>query len=79
MEARAEGRAMTSPPVEKPEAGLYGAVAARVRTWLRELPTQLHCLVHGHTEECLIEVDRIVLRCVKCGRRSPGWRIYSER
>lgn len=66
MEARAEGRAMT-----------VAVLVARVRTWLRELP--LHCLVHGHDEECLIENDRIVLRCVHCGRRSPGWRIYSER
>ena len=75
MEARAEGGAMTSPSVEKPEAPPY----ARVRTWLRELPALLHCVVHGHDEECLIEADRILLRCVHCGRRSPGWRIYSER
>jgi hypothetical protein len=65
VEARAEGRAMT--------------VAVRVGTWLHELPALLYCIVHGHDEECLIEIDRIVLRCVTCGRRSPGWRIYSER
>jgi hypothetical protein len=53
--------------------------AMTVRTWLREFSARLYCVVHGHTEECLIEIDRIVLRCVNCGRRSPGWRIYSER
>lgn len=37
------------------------------------LLARLRCWCHGHTMELRWAPDRLWLRCVECGRETPGW------
>jgi hypothetical protein len=34
---------------------------------------QMFCGLHGHDNLLQFEQDRMFLRCVSCGRETPGW------
>jgi hypothetical protein len=36
---------------------------------------QMFCGIHGHDTMLQFERDRMFLRCVSCGHRSPGWEL----
>jgi len=44
---------------------------ARLRLWLL-------CVWYGHEEEILVEPGHLVLRCIRCGHRSPGWAVTTD-
>jgi hypothetical protein len=43
----------------------------RALDWLR----QAYCGLHGHDNMLRFEQERISLRCVSCGRETPGWEL----
>src|SRR4051812_26894669 len=45
------------------------SVGARVMEWIR----QAYCGLHGHGTMLHFEKDRLLLQCVSCGHRTPGW------
>lgn len=48
------------------------------RELLARIRAGLRCVWYGHTEECIVERGRILLRCTTCGHESPGWRLYTD-
>jgi hypothetical protein len=44
-------------------------------TWLFDQLRRLPCVFQGHDSVLHFESDRISLRCLSCGYRSPGWRL----
>jgi hypothetical protein len=46
-------------------------IVARGLTWLR----QAFCGLGGHDNLMHFEKDRMYLRCVSCGRETPGWEL----
>lgn len=36
---------------------------------------QMLCGLHGHDSLLQFEQDRMFLRCVSCGRETPGWEL----
>lgn len=61
----------------RPETG------TRTISLLRRLTSWLHstwCVMNGgHYKVLHTEPDRMALRCVACGHRSPGWEVGSPR
>jgi hypothetical protein len=55
------------PDVDRSDDGLGTAVVAKVR--------QMFCGMHGHDNLLQFERDRLFLRCVSCGRETPGWEL----
>jgi len=39
--------------------------------WLKAL----WCTLRGHDDVLELSLERMFLRCVTCGHRSPGWRL----
>ena len=39
---------------------------------------QMWCGLHGHDSLLQFEQDRMFLRCVSCGRETPGWNLNDE-
>jgi len=44
-------------------------------TWLLERLRHLPCAFRGHDSVLYFESNRISLRCLWCGYRTPGWRL----
>ena len=44
-------------------------------TWLLEQLRRLPCVFRGHDSVRHFENNRISLRCLSCGYRTPGWRL----
>ncbi len=58
---------------EPPAAAVHAedGVGARVLDKVR----QVFCGLHGHDNLLQFERDRMFLRCVSCGRETPGWEL----
>ena len=55
--------------VDAPRAG--AGVGTRVLEWIRHA----YCGLHGHDAMLHFEKDRMLLQCVSCGHRTPGWEL----
>jgi len=44
-------------------------------TWLLERLRRLPCVFRGHDSVLHFENNRLSLRCLSCGYRTPGWRL----
>jgi hypothetical protein len=47
-------------------------------TWLLERLRRLPCVFRGHNSVFHFERDRLSLRCLWCGYRTPGWNLRSD-
>jgi hypothetical protein len=44
-------------------------------TWLLDRLRRLSCVFAGHDTIMFFERDRLSLRCLSCGYRTPGWKL----
>ena len=47
-------------------------------TWLLERLWRLACIFRGHDSVLHFECDRLSLRCLSCGYRTPGWTLRPD-
>jgi hypothetical protein len=47
-------------------------------TWLLERLRRLPCILSGHDSVLCFECDRLSLRCLSCGYRTPGWSLRPD-
>jgi hypothetical protein len=40
-----------------------------------KLSRQAQCRIRGHRDQIELGSGKLALRCVRCGRKSPGWTI----
>ena len=82
---RSERPTMTTISIRIPEARAVTTSDAAVRTLSlgRRLSSWLNstwCVINGgHYKVLHTEPDRMALRCVACGHRSPGWEVGSSK
>jgi hypothetical protein len=47
-------------------------------TWLLDRLQRLSCVFRGHDNVMHFERDRLSLRCLSCGHRTPGWSLRPD-
>jgi hypothetical protein len=62
-------RHAASQPTTTTARPVVEGVGTRVMEWIR----QAYCGLHGHDTMLHFEKDRLLLQCVSCGHKTPGW------